>query len=309
MCQPLTIRSSVTTSSCSSPAASIHHLSTGRSSVTESSFNSQMTSTCTPSIGESRVTDTSSCSPKLDSSATDISHSTSPSPCFSETSVEKGTSCLLPLSDNLSSEHSVEGLLILFKETFSVQQIDLVWYLSNNDFEMAFECLSSGPTLDSLLHVQSLQHLGKKPFKVYVDLEDKWADLISVYKVPDFDFGRPIRIIMEGAPAIDQGGMRCEVFTDVYSSFAANEFVQLFEGTPTCLRPLYTAEARSSGLFKVLGQMIAHSISMDGVGFPHLSPTCYWYIAEGEDRALQFVEEGDVGADVYHLVKKVKFCR
>ena len=55
--------------------------------------------------------------------------------------------------------------------------------------------------------------------------------------------------------------------------------------------------------------MVAHSISMDGVGFPYLSPTYYWYIVEGEDRALQFVEEGDVGADVFHLVKEVNlFC-
>ena len=38
---------------------------------------------------------------------------------------------------------------------------------------------------------------------------------------------------------------------------------------------------------------------MDEVGFPYLSPTCYWYIVEGEDRALLFVEEGDVGADVF----------
>ena len=38
---------------------------------------------------------------------------------------------------------------------------------------------------------------------------------------------------------------------------------------------------------------------MDGVGFPYLSPTCYWYIVEGEERAFQFVEGGDVGADVF----------
>ena len=37
---------------------------------------------------------------------------------------------------------------------------------------------------------------------------------------------------------------------------------------------------------------------MDGVGFPYQTPTWYWYIVEGEDKALLYVEEGDVGADV-----------
>ena len=61
--------------------------------------------------------------------------------------------------------------------------------------------------------------------------------------------------------------------------------------------------------------MIAHSISMDGVGFTYLSPTCYWYIVEGEDRVLLFVEEGGVGADVIRRAKraphwgvKSRFC-
>ena len=41
---------------------------------------------------------------------------------------------------------------------------------------------------------------------------------------------------------------------------------------------------------------------MDGAGFPYLSPTCYWYIVEGEDRALLFVEEGELEQMLLYLV-------
>ena len=48
-----------------------------------------------------------------------------------------------------------------------------------------------------------------------MDMDDKWADLVAVYKTPGLELCRPIRIILDGAPAIDQGGMRREIFTDV----------------------------------------------------------------------------------------------
>ena len=84
-------------------------------------------------------------------------------------------------------------------------------------------------------------------------MDDKWAVLVAVYKTPGLDLCCPIRIILDGIPAIDQGGMRREIFTDVFLTFAENQHVRLFDGVLTCLRPLYSAEAQSSGLFKVLG--------------------------------------------------------
>ena len=55
--------------------------------------------------------------------------------------------------------------------------------------------------------------------------------------------------------------------------------------------------------------MIAHAIAMEGIGFPFLSRACYWFIAAGEDQALQFIELADVGADVAHVVSQVSVLR
>ena len=66
--------------------------------------------------------------------------------------------------------------------------------------------------------------------------------------------------------------------------------------------PLYSAELRGSGLFKALRMMIGHSILQDGIGFPHLSPLC---IAEGEQRALEYVTLADVGAQTAAAVTRV----
>ena len=81
-------------------------------------------------------------------------------------------------------------------------------------------------------------------------------------------------------------GVRRQVYTLAYEAFATNQFIRLFDGPEHHLRPAYSAEARSSGLLKILGGMISHSICQDGVGFPYLSPTCFWYIVGGEEKAI-----------------------
>ena len=44
-----------------------------------------------------------------------------------------------------------------------------------------------------------------------------------------------------------------------------------------------------------------------GIGFPHLLPLCYWYIAEGEQRALEYGTLADVGAQTAAAVTKVSW--
>ena len=59
--------------------------------------------------------------------------------------------------------------------------------------------------------------------------------------------------------------------------------------------------------------MVGHSVSQDGVGFPHLSHLCYWYLAGGEEKALPYVSLADVRSDIASLVLQVKelysFCQ
>ena len=110
-----------------------------------------------------------------------------------------------------------------------------------------------------------------------------------------------------GQPAIDVGGVRAQLYSTVYGAFAQNERITLFDGDVRYLRPRYSAEARSSGLLKILGMMVGHSIMQDGIGFPYFLPVCYWYLAGKEQKALESLSVKDLNEDVGFLVTKVNF--
>jgi len=55
--------------------------------------------------------------------------------------------------------------------------------------------------------------------------------------------------------------------------------------------------------------MIAHSICQDGIGFPYLSPLCYWYLVGGEEKALEYgVTTEDLPDDAAHLISQVNIA-
>ena len=142
--------------------------------------------------------------------------------------------------------------------------------------------------------------------KVHIDEDEVLPDLVAFYKTSNVDISKcRIRIRLNGQPAIDTGGIRCQVYTTVLQQFSENQPFKLFDGPPNSLRPHYSATTRSSGLFKVLGSIVGHSIFQDGNGFPHLSAVCYWYIAAGEETAMQYLSLDDVGADCCHFINEV----
>ena len=51
--------------------------------------------------------------------------------------------------------------------------------------------------------------------------------------------------------------------------------------------------------------MIAHSLLLDGQGFPYLSEYCYYYVAGCYDQAVTCVTVDDVGVNVKSLIEKV----
>ena len=110
--------------------------------------------------------------------------------------------------------------------------------------------------------------------KISVVSDDAWVDTVTFYKCTRFDVNKRLRVKLNGQPALDTGGVRTQLYFAVFEQFAQNRHVKLFDGPECHLRPLCTSEARSSGLFKVLGCMVAHSIAQAGVGFPYLSPAC-----------------------------------
>ena len=206
----------------------------------------------------------------------------------------------------IDSNASLDHLLTLFQTTLSKEQVSAIFDFAFHDFDKTMECLLSGPDLNNILKLMSKVSKTCPIIKVHIDEDDAWSDLVSFYKASNADISRcRIRICLNGQPAIDTGGVRCQLYTTVLQQFSENEPLKLFEGPPNSLRPYYSAATRCSGMFKVLGSIVGHSIFQDGIGFPHLSAVCYWYIAAGEEEAMQFLTLDDVGADCCNFVNQV----
>lgn len=183
--------------------------------------------------------------------------------------------------------------------------MEAVYHATGNNFDESMECLLEGPTINSILFILKDAFENVPTVKVEVDPDELWQDIVVLYKSSRMDVTKRLRIHFQNQPALDTGGVRRMVYSSVYTDFITNKCVKLFDGPSHSCRPRSTAESRSSGLFKVLGAMVAHSICQDGIGFPYLSPTSYWYLIGGDERAMEFASVEDVGADVASVVCKV----
>ena len=67
-----------------------------------------------------------------------------------------------------------------------------------------------------------------------------------------------------------------------------------------------------SGLLKNVGKAVAHSLIMNHVGFPYLSPPLFYYLIGQEDVAITMLRESDVSGRADYVVAKVNvdtFCK
>ena len=231
-------------------------------------------------------------------------------PSTSQFASQPSTSKLRP-SDELASPEpppspcALDELLTMFVGRLSAKQVLALYHASGEDFDASMECLLEGPTLSSIVRMLNAMFSKRSVTKLEVDTEDVWQDMVAHYKSPRINLTKRLRIGLLDQPAIDTGGVRRQVYNTVYDCFITNKYVKLFDGPSHSRRPLCTAESRSSGLFKLLGTMVGHSIGQDGIGFPHFSPACFWYLVGGEQRAIEFVTLNDIGADAAAVVSKV----
>lgn len=208
--------------------------------------------------------------------------------------------------DNHNGEAGKLQLQELFGDKLSEEQTASIYKLSGERFAVSMECLLSGPTLQSIL-IMMHKHYSDQP-TVKIDVEDiaeAWEDAVTFYKSSRLDLSKQVRVRISNQPAIDVGGIRAQLYSTVYGAFAQNEKITLFDGDVRYLRPHCSAEARSSGLFKILGMMVGHSIMQAGIGFPYFSSVCYWYVAGKEQKALESLIVEDLNKDVGYLVTKV----
>lgn len=155
---------------------------------------------------------------------------------------------------------------------------------------------------ESVHQILNRLKVSMKPYvcseKLKVDREDTVMDFFQFYKSVHFDPVIPIKVQIKGEPAVDTGGLLRQVFTDVFAELASgSSCLRLFRGMLVRLTPVYSTEHLLTGVFKVLGKMIAHSLIQGGPDFPYLTPGIYWYIAIGDlSEAVgrsSFVDIGD----------------
>ena len=188
----------------------------------------------------------------------------------------------------------------------STRQINAIYNASHSNFPSTVDCILQGPITEGIC---GLLHEDKDVTNVAIDPSEIWHDMVAFYKLNSQATTLCPRIRLRGSVGIDIGGIRKQMFTTTYMEFAENKHIKLFEGETNNLRPINGSFVRHSGLFKVLGTMIAHSIALDGIGFPYFSKFCYRYIAEGEEKALEAINLDDVGHNVKAFIEKVHSSR
>lgn len=164
---------------------------------------------------------------------------------------------------------------------------------------MAFYWYGSptGTSLAGVLATMASKLTGPS-LKLTLDESKFLMEALPIYKDPSFDASRPIRVVFQNQPAVDTGGPKRKFFTQLFHEIVTSDGTAIpvmFEGEEGRFLPAYSASVVYSGIMKAVGKMIAHSIVQCGVGFPYLSPVCYWYLITGDVlKAISYGNTSDV---------------
>ena len=147
--------------------------------------------------------------------------------------------------------------------------------------------------------------------KLDVDEDDLVGDAVAYYKSLNFDACRPLRISYQGQPAIDSGGVLRQFYSDLFEGLVGGKLMLLFEGDSNCKVPSYQPQAVLSGMFEMVGKMIAHSLAQGGPGFPCLALPCFYYLVTGDVMcAFAYCDFWDVpDSSARNVVSQVCPCR
>ena len=251
------------------------------------------------------------------SSAASTSHSgasTSHSVASTSSSVDPiciDDDCVLLKSEASSPATDIAKLIEMFSN-MNESQLKYLYGLSNCSFSSTVDCALGGPSLESLRSLALTQltiPLEESP-RIWLDKEDDeqdWVDAaLAFYKQAKFSKQAYVRISIRGQPGIDTGGVRRQFFSVVFSMLAqSSTSFSFFEGLPNRLRPAFKASTLSSGMLTTIGTMIAHSILLDGQGFPFFADYCFYYMAGCYDHAITCITPEDVGAGVNNILSGV----
>lgn len=291
-----------------------------QSSTTTPSTSVSIRSTSSLSVGQSSTSTPTRRRLSSDSSCTEVSWSSgssSTAACSSGPSSRNLTSQSPPSSSvTLSSDEGnpskdLDKLSEVFR-LISEKNLKYIYYLSKHSLTSAMDCLLDGPSFDSLRALAASQITVKSEDSPRIRLErdddnDDWVEAAMVfYKQAKFNKDAGVHISIRGQPAVDTGGVRRQFFSVVFAKLASpSSLTSCFEGPPNRLRPIFKASVLSSGMLKTIGMMIAHSVLLDGQGFPFFADYCYYYIADCYDLAITCIEMEDIGIKVKTIMEEV----
>ena len=178
--------------------------------------------------------------------------------------------------------------------------------VSISDDDEDDEIISSIPLLPQETSLSSIlkgleEGLSKEKEKLRVEEEDLFNDALCYYKDPNFDEKKRLRIVYQGQPAVDTGGVTRQFFTKLLSIISE----MFFEG---CVykSPIYNADVVASGMMKYIGTIIVHSILQGGPAFPVFSPSVYEYLSTGDfELAMKTANIGECSAHMNHFINQV----
>ena len=105
--------------------------------------------------------------------------------------------CLLPLAT--------------FVGTLSAKQVSALYDFAGYDSKRTSDYLLRGPTLGAILEMINDRFMQYPKLKVSVYFDDMWADIVGQYKSSNMYLHSRLRIILDGKPSIDTGGVRRQV--------------------------------------------------------------------------------------------------
>ena len=181
--------------------------------------------------------------------------------------------------------------------------VDMIYKLSSRNYKVAVNCLLN-LSPERILSLMQKFNMKRPPIKLRIEEDDIFEDALAFHKAVSFDSTRPLHLSLVNQPAVDTGGIKRQFFHDVFENFAIKDPYSMFAGEKYHLRPHYSPGLLP--LFKLLGTVIAHSLTQDGPGFPYFSPYVYWYLVTNlEEMALTYITNEDLSVPVREMINQV----
>ena len=159
------------------------------------------------------------------------------------------------------------------------------------------------------LHAHSERVIQGTPLFLEVSRDNLFSQVVSFYKTAsNSQLSRPLRVQFEGEDGIDAGGVRREFFQQFFMSVSAPE-KGLFEGHPRQLWPVHNVMAVRTRVFRLLGTVLAHSITQCGMGMPCLAPGLFRFLLNEneEDAVVEMSLQGMPESDTKFMLIEVMF--